>query len=59
VVFYAHAERVDEYCQQYALLEASVVNEEFYALSQQGTTHQTIDLQATHRVHEASFVFSL
>jgi len=39
VVFYAHAERVDEYCQQYALLEASVVDKEFYALSQQGTTH--------------------
>lgn len=59
VVFYAHAERVDKYGEQNALLEPSVVDEELYTLSQQGTAHETINLQATHRVREASFVFTL
>lgn len=36
-----------------------MVDKELYTLSQQGTAHQTINLQATHRVGEASFVFTL
>lgn len=59
VVLYAHAERVDEYRQQYALLEPSVVDEQLDALPQQRAAHQTVDLQAAHRVGQASFVLAL